>query len=274
MEPSKKLYRSVSQKIIAGVCGGIGEYLNIDPVIIRLIFVALTVFGGSGILIYLIAMIIIPKSDGSRQSSDLSPPVFKFDKINSDQVFYFIGLILIGAGVIILLRKLSIFTAPFRLIGELSQLSEKLFFPSVLMLIGGLLLYSFFRSRRGGNESGDFTQYDPATHQHTKDYSANEAPNIPNKPLFSIQGQLYRSREDKKIFGICGGLARYFHIDSSIMRLLMILIAFATGFFFAVIGYFIMYFVVPEEPISKKSHSAQSAVENEERSQTDGQVSA
>jgi phage shock protein C len=59
MEP-KRLYRSRTDKILAGICGGIGKYLDIDPIIIRLIFIVLLFTVGSGILIYLIAWILIP----------------------------------------------------------------------------------------------------------------------------------------------------------------------------------------------------------------------
>lgn len=57
----KKLYRTTDGKVIAGVCGGIGEYLNIDPTVIRLIWVLLTVFGGAGLLAYIISALIIPE---------------------------------------------------------------------------------------------------------------------------------------------------------------------------------------------------------------------
>ena len=57
----KRLYRIESGKMLAGVCGGIAEYFDIDPTLIRLGFVILTCFGGSGILAYLAAAIIIPK---------------------------------------------------------------------------------------------------------------------------------------------------------------------------------------------------------------------
>lgn len=57
----EKLYRSKTDRKIAGVCGGIGEYFNIDPVIIRLIFVAVCLAGGSGILAYIICAIVIPE---------------------------------------------------------------------------------------------------------------------------------------------------------------------------------------------------------------------
>ena len=59
MEP-KKLYRSRTDRMICGVCGGIGEYFNIDATIVRLLFVLLGVTGGTGILAYFIAAIIIP----------------------------------------------------------------------------------------------------------------------------------------------------------------------------------------------------------------------
>lgn len=58
----KKLLRSRKNRIIAGICGGIGEYLGIDPTVIRLLWVLFTVFSmGSGILAYIIAWIIIPE---------------------------------------------------------------------------------------------------------------------------------------------------------------------------------------------------------------------
>ena len=58
----KKLYRSKINKKICGVCGGIAEYLNMDPTIIRLILVLLTLAGGSGMLAYIIAAFIIPEN--------------------------------------------------------------------------------------------------------------------------------------------------------------------------------------------------------------------
>lgn len=56
----EKLYRSKNERMIAGVCGGLAEYLDMDPVIIRLIWAIFTCFAGSGIIIYIIACIIIP----------------------------------------------------------------------------------------------------------------------------------------------------------------------------------------------------------------------
>lgn len=62
MEP-KKLYRSRSNRMFGGVCGGIAEYFNIDPTIVRILFVVFG-FTGTGLLAYIIAMLIIPEAPG------------------------------------------------------------------------------------------------------------------------------------------------------------------------------------------------------------------
>ena len=58
----KKLYKSNNDKKIDGVCAGIAEYLNMDPTVIRLLWVIATVFGGAGILAYIAAALIIPRN--------------------------------------------------------------------------------------------------------------------------------------------------------------------------------------------------------------------
>ena len=62
---NKKLYRSNTNKMICGVCGGIGEYFDIDPTIILLLWAVLAC-SGTGIVVYLIAAIIIPLDMGVR----------------------------------------------------------------------------------------------------------------------------------------------------------------------------------------------------------------
>lgn len=57
----KKLYKSSTDKKIAGVCGGIAEYFNIDPTLVRLGWVVFCALGGSGLLAYIIMAIIMPR---------------------------------------------------------------------------------------------------------------------------------------------------------------------------------------------------------------------
>jgi len=58
--PRKRLYRSRSDKKIAGVCGGMADYFGVDPVIPRLVWVLLALGAGAGVLAYLICWIVIP----------------------------------------------------------------------------------------------------------------------------------------------------------------------------------------------------------------------
>lgn len=57
----KRLYRSRTNRIIAGVCGGIAEYSNIDPTIVRLLWLLVSLLWGAGIIAYIVAVIIIPE---------------------------------------------------------------------------------------------------------------------------------------------------------------------------------------------------------------------
>ena len=57
---SKRLYRNESEKMIAGVCSGLGDYMGLDPTVMRLIFILLFIMGGQGLLVYLILWLIMP----------------------------------------------------------------------------------------------------------------------------------------------------------------------------------------------------------------------
>lgn len=61
---NKRLYKIEEGKMVDGVCGGIAEFFNIDPTIVRLIWALLCIFGGGGIIAYIVYAIIMPrKSD-------------------------------------------------------------------------------------------------------------------------------------------------------------------------------------------------------------------
>ncbi len=62
MDEPKRLYRTEhGAAMLCGVCGGIAEYFSIDPSIVRLLWAALVILGGTGILLYIIAAIILPR---------------------------------------------------------------------------------------------------------------------------------------------------------------------------------------------------------------------
>jgi phage shock protein C len=60
---NRRLTRSESDRMVAGVCSGLGRYLNIDPTIVRLIFVLMFLLGGHGLLVYIILWIVMPSDE-------------------------------------------------------------------------------------------------------------------------------------------------------------------------------------------------------------------
>ena len=71
---NKRLYRSRKEKMIGGVCGGLGGYFDIDPVIVRILFVVAVFLGGSGVLAYIICWIIIPEEPVVAPVATVAPP--------------------------------------------------------------------------------------------------------------------------------------------------------------------------------------------------------
>lgn len=94
----KKLYRSRTNSMIAGICGGVGEYLNVDPTILRLVAVLLIFADGIGLLAYVIGWIIIPRR-----------PMMEAEVVTTEKSKLSIllpGLALIFLGVVFLLNNL------------------------------------------------------------------------------------------------------------------------------------------------------------------------
>ena len=65
----KRLYRNVNDKMLCGVCSGLADYFNIDPTLVRLAWVLLGLMGGSGLLAYIIASIVIPVNQDQQYRS-------------------------------------------------------------------------------------------------------------------------------------------------------------------------------------------------------------
>ncbi|WP_069649158.1 PspC domain-containing protein [Caloranaerobacter ferrireducens] len=124
----QKLYRSTNDKMIAGVCGGIAEYFNIDSTLVRLFWLILGFTMGIGFLAYIICAIVIPESpvishEYNWQDKDNN-------KDNTDRNRIFAGSILILLGTIFLLKK-TLYWVDF----------EKLW-PVLLIIAGIYIIYS------------------------------------------------------------------------------------------------------------------------------------
>lgn len=94
----KRLYRSRTNSMIAGVCGGLGEYFNVDPTIMRLVAVLLVFADGIGLIAYIIAWIIIPRNP------EIEAEVITTEKSELNRLLP--GLALIVVGFIFLLNNL------------------------------------------------------------------------------------------------------------------------------------------------------------------------
>jgi phage shock protein PspC (stress-responsive transcriptional regulator) len=70
MSNAKKLYRSKTNRVIFGVCGGLGEYFETDPLIVRILFVVLSLINGAGIIAYLILAVVVPEEEKKIKKND------------------------------------------------------------------------------------------------------------------------------------------------------------------------------------------------------------
>lgn len=136
----KKLYRSRHNRMIGGVCGGIAEYFNIDPVIVRIIAVAFFFMGGSAILAYVIGLIVIPNEplglpavEKQENAPAAAPAADPAAKSSSNAVPLVLGVLLIFIGVVFLLHNLPIFN-PFY--WRALHIVRHFFWPSLLIVAG------------------------------------------------------------------------------------------------------------------------------------------
>lgn len=111
-----KLYRSETNKVIAGICGGLGEYFDIDPVILRIILVLITIFGGAGLILYFIMWVVIPsRSTLGKDSEDYIKENVEEIKDKSQNVVkngngrVFGGILLIILGFSLLFENLGFY---------------------------------------------------------------------------------------------------------------------------------------------------------------------
>ena len=201
-ESPRRLYKSRRNRMIDGVCGGLAEYFDVDPTIIRILVVLSTLLGGSGFILYIVGMIIMPVNP---EHQNISQPVVPTASRSDRQRFWAVLLILVGA--LILITNLGWFAA-----FHWWHLSWSTIFPIILILIGiGFIYVQTKRPQVFSSSTGSSGE----TAEHP--LSATGA-----------QKELRRSLSDRKLFGVCGGIAAYFNIDSTIVRILYICLVIAS----------------------------------------------
>jgi len=200
---NKKLYRSQSNRMIGGVCGGFAEYFSIDPNLVRLAWVAISLLGGFGVLVYIASLFIVPNNPDQA-------PVANPERLIKDK-YMFWGSLLIIVGLFLILRQTGLFYA-----FNFWHVPWQSVWAILLIGIGILLLLN--RQKTG-------TDVKPEEEKK----------------------KLYRSRSQKMVSGVCGGLAEYFEIDVSVVRILWVIGTLMTAGV-GVLIYIVMFFVFPEAP--------------------------
>ena len=222
----RRLYRNQSNKVIAGVCSGLGEYLNVDITIVRLIWILLTLLGGAGVMAYILAYFIIP----SKPNEFAEPIPSQNHDFTGARIF---GIIFVGAGVVILLDNLEILS-----FHHWWHMSSEFVFPGLLILAG-----IYFLTKRTGISTNRHDQ-EPLTSGEQTSQDQN-SPNSSSSFDPTKMKVLRRSMNDKKLFGICGGAGEYFEIDPSIIRIAYAIFTVLSGGA-GILIYLLMYLVIPE----------------------------
>ncbi len=225
-EQPKRLYRSRTNKVFAGICGGFAEYLNLDPTVVRVLWIFLTLFGGSGILLYIIAYFIMPRNPYQYPAPNEPPSA------SSAQAGGIIGAILIFVGMVILLDNLDLFH-----FHRWMRVSWEFLLP--LMLIAGGV-YLLMRRQTEAPAT-------PAAGAGSSEPGGGSAPSGqgPSEPAKRLE----RSLMDRKFLGVCGGLGRYLAIDSTIIRILFVMFV-LMSFGFGFVLYFVLFLIMPEERLA------------------------
>jgi phage shock protein C len=129
----KKLYRSRENSMIAGVCSGLGNYLGIDPTIVRLVIVLLAFYHFLGVWVYVVLAILIPQAP---EGFDESTQAVSLSENNQTVKVIGGGLILLGLLALVSSLDISLF----------SWMRLENFWPALIVLLGVLLLVRGFAS--------------------------------------------------------------------------------------------------------------------------------
>ena len=210
----KRLYKSQYDRMIGGVAGGIAEYLKIDVTIIRIAFVLMSLFGGTGLIIYIAGLLIMPEGDKEILSEK------KVKSIKNSTGFW--GILLIIAGLLFILPDIG-FMRMHRM--WMWHGFWEFIIPVMVIGLGAWLLL------RPANPVSTLSSKSKKTEEEEEEKDGDK------------RHKLTRSKVDKKISGVCGGIGEYFDIDSTVVRILWVLATLASAGF-GIVAYIIFVIVI------------------------------
>lgn len=203
----RTLYRNPSEKMVAGVCGGLADFLGFDPTLVRVLWVVLTLItGGGGFLAYIALWALLPV--GTVADGKLRPAAIELN----DKTLARTAYLLIGLGFAWFLANIGILPQMWSMLWGIVSV---LFWPAVLIGAGYLLLRGGGRNLRNdlsnvtsqvrGGMDGKVPSSDDV-----KGGLANARKHVPLK----------RSKDDRMFLGVCGGIGQRLGIDANLVRLI------------------------------------------------------
>ena len=161
---SKRLYKSRTEKVIDGVCGGIADYFGIDPTLVRLLWIASIFAGGAGIILYIIAMIIIPtepyqQSQNSQaqsgssynynpQTGEKMYDVSSDGKVKRDNDESVSSMVKVIIGAVFLLMGMYFIANNFFNLSWFFTVSWKVFIGILFIAIGGVIFFRIIKEKK------------------------------------------------------------------------------------------------------------------------------
>ncbi len=240
----RTLYRHPTEKLVGGVCGGLGEYLGLDPSLVRILWVVATLAsGGGGLLAYLALWGLLPV--GTSRGGQQQPPALELNERNLSRA----ATLLILFGGLWLLANLGILPWLWR---SFWNGVATIFWPGLLIGVGYLLLRSVGKGKWEHGLAGVGS-----------DLRARLNSNLPGRGelkagLRNLQARipLKRSRKDRLFMGVCGGIGQSLGLDPNLVRLLWA--AFSIGSIgMGVLIYVGLGLLLPEEPLTSRPYPAE-----------------
>ncbi|MCG3119800.1 MAG: hypothetical protein ALAOOOJD_02312 [bacterium] len=228
----RRLYRSINNRHVAGVCGGMAEYFNLDPVLVRVIWFFSIFVHGVGIFAYIAAWIIVPENRTGAALTAAAPRA----QANAQ---YLLGAFLVLLGVMFLADRLDWdFLVPWHWNRFVPYwFNWGMIFSVVIILLGIMLIF------RPGQSS---TSAQAPTAMASSETPETGGPS-PRPEIRTNEKRLIRSVEDRKIGGVCGGLAKYLNVDPALVRIGWVVMTILSQYVIGVVTYIVMMIVVPEE---------------------------
>lgn len=238
-QEKKRLLRSRADRYVAGVCGGLAEYLGIDSTIVRVLWVLSVFAGGLGLWLYIAAWLIVPEA--------------KEEAVQAKEQRGGTGVVI---GVILILIGMALLGQHWRFFGFYHPYWHQWDFGGPLywwwrsvdqwlpwLIIVGGLAYIVVLLTRGRSEGRDKAQIPLGSSEDEQRQTTDQTGGTYRKCFTRV-------RQGRMVAGVCAGLAEYFDTDPALVRLLWVLGTLLTSVVLGVLAYLAVAIIVPEKSSS------------------------